>query len=208
MSAEPSLQNGLAFLKTRREEDLASVLAGRAPRTDSTPDLERELLLAALHLASGDETRFSRAVQSATLSGAAPERILDLLLLSVPVIGPERADRAADLVRKFFGEPSGEESWRLAALLDEIKDGSGKEVKVGGLEIALLRRGAVIHAVQAACPHRRGSLADGFATDTTITCALHAWTFDLATGVCEGIPGARVSVFQTKIEGNRVFVRA
>ena len=43
-------------------------------------------------------------------------------------------------------------------------------------------RGGTVYAVQAACPHKGGPLADGLVGGTTLICPLHSWKFDLATG--------------------------
>jgi nitrite reductase [NAD(P)H] small subunit len=61
--------------------------------------------------------------------------------------------------------------------------GEGRVYAVNGENIAVFRtRAGAVYAVQAACPHRGGPLADGLVGGTTLICPLHGWKFDLSTG--------------------------
>jgi nitrite reductase (NADH) small subunit len=61
--------------------------------------------------------------------------------------------------------------------------GEGRTYAVNGENIAVFRtRSGAVYAVQAACPHRGGPLADGLVGGTTLICPLHGWKFDLSTG--------------------------
>jgi nitrite reductase (NADH) small subunit len=64
-----------------------------------------------------------------------------------------------------------------------IPPGEGLRYRVGGDEIAVFRtRRNELYAVQAACPHAGGPLADGLVGNGRVVCPLHGRTFDLATG--------------------------
>jgi len=64
-----------------------------------------------------------------------------------------------------------------------IPPGEGRVYAVNGENIAVFHtRSGAVYAVQAACPHKGGPLADGLVGGTTLICPLHAWKFDLATG--------------------------
>src|SRR4051794_20816553 len=67
--------------------------------------------------------------------------------------------------------------------LQAIPPGEGRNFDAMGEKIAVFRTLAgAVFAVQAACPHRGGPLADGLLGGTTLICPLHAWKFDVATG--------------------------
>jgi nitrite reductase (NADH) small subunit len=67
--------------------------------------------------------------------------------------------------------------------LSSIPPGEGRVYSVKGENIAVFRtRAGAVYAVQAACPHKGGPLADGLVGGTTLICPLHSWKFDLATG--------------------------
>jgi nitrite reductase (NADH) large subunit len=100
------------------------------------------------------------------------------------------------------------ETVRVAALA-ELPLGEGRAVRVGAREIALFRGdGDRVRAVAARCPHAGGPLADGIVSGGRVTCPLHAWSFDLASG--EGVsPGGHcdaIPTYATHVESGDVFV--
>jgi nitrite reductase (NADH) small subunit len=56
-----------------------------------------------------------------------------------------------------------------------------------------------VFATQAECPHRRGPLADGLLGKDHLTCPLHEWRFDLATGATEN-GACPIEVFRARVE--------
>ncbi len=71
----------------------------------------------------------------------------------------------------------------VAGALDAIPPGEGRAFDTGSERIAIFHtRAGEVFAVQAACPHLGGPLADGLVGGTTLICPLHSWKFDLATG--------------------------
>jgi nitrite reductase (NADH) small subunit len=64
-----------------------------------------------------------------------------------------------------------------------IPPGEGRNYDLAGERIAVFHtRSGEVFAVQAACPHKNGPLADGLVGNGTVICPLHAWKFDLKTG--------------------------
>lgn len=77
-------------------------------------------------------------------------------------------------------------STRVAAL-EEIPPGEGRAYTVptgaGPVQIAVFRhRDGRVSAVDAACPHSGGPLADGQIDSCVVVCPLHLNTWDLRTG--------------------------
>jgi nitrite reductase (NADH) small subunit len=67
--------------------------------------------------------------------------------------------------------------------LTQIPPGEGREFHVRGHHIAVFHtRSGAVYATQALCPHRQGPLSDGLVGGRIVSCPLHAWKFDLATG--------------------------
>ena len=62
----------------------------------------------------------------------------------------------------------------------------GRSVTVAGRRVAVFRTAEGFHAIDAACPHEGGPLADGLVADSCVTCPLHGWRFDLRTGAGPG----------------------
>ena len=57
-------------------------------------------------------------------------------------------------------------------------------VEHDGHEIAVFRVEGGVYAVANSCPHEGNPLIEGDVLGGNLTCAYHAWTFDLATGSC------------------------
>jgi nitrite reductase (NADH) small subunit len=67
--------------------------------------------------------------------------------------------------------------------VQSIPEGEGRCFSVGERKLAVFRaRSGRVFAVQAACPHRGGPLADGLVGGHSVICPLHALCFDLETG--------------------------
>jgi nitrite reductase (NADH) small subunit len=66
--------------------------------------------------------------------------------------------------------------------VDDVPLGEGRAVTVGGRRIALFRTRNGWYALDAACPHKGGPLADGIVADRSVICPLHERRFDLADG--------------------------
>ena len=72
--------------------------------------------------------------------------------------------------------------WHAVRDLDDVPQGM-TPVEVAGELVLLVRIGDGIHACSATCPHKFTALSDGtLAAGATLTCPMHAATFDLASG--------------------------
>jgi nitrite reductase (NADH) small subunit len=58
----------------------------------------------------------------------------------------------------------------------------GRSVAVAGRRVAIFRTEEGFFAIDAACPHLGGPLADGLVAEHCVTCPLHSRRFDLRTG--------------------------
>lgn len=64
----------------------------------------------------------------------------------------------------------------------ELPPGSLIEVAHGDTAVAVCNYNGEFHAVDAACPHRGGPLAQGALQGNMLVCPWHAWEFDCVTG--------------------------
>ena len=92
------------------------------------------------------------------------------------------------------------------AKVRELSPGENKVVNVNGQDIALANVGGEFFAVNNTCPHRGGSLGDGFLEGEIITCPLHGWRFNVRNGNHEFMPQVKISCYQVKVEGDDVLV--
>lgn len=85
--------------------------------------------------------------------------------------------------------------------------GEAREVVCGARQICIANAGGAISAMDNVCPHRGGPLGQGIVEDGKLICPWHAWAFDVKTGAAVHTPGAKVDVYEIKIEGEDVFVK-
>lgn len=88
---------------------------------------------------------------------------------------------------------------------DEVPLGEGRAVTVDGRRIAIFNAPTGWYALDHACPHRGGPLADGILADACVICPLHERRFDLATGAAlQG--GEGVTAHEVEVRGGEVIV--
>ena len=71
---------------------------------------------------------------------------------------------------------------RRLGLAADVPMLEGRSVTIDGHRIAIFRTPEGFRAIDHACPHKGGPLADGIVADRCVTCPLHGWRFDLETG--------------------------
>jgi nitrite reductase/ring-hydroxylating ferredoxin subunit len=72
--------------------------------------------------------------------------------------------------------------WLDIAGVEEVPDGSLKEVSAGGARLVVANHGGNFYAFQAECPHMGGPLVEGALVGAQIECPWHRYLYDLATG--------------------------
>lgn len=91
--------------------------------------------------------------------------------------------------------------------VDDVPLGEGRSVAIGDVRIAVFHADSGWYALAAACPHRRGPLADGIVADASVICPLHERRFSLSSG--REIGGSLcVRSYPAVVHGTDVYVRA
>lgn len=93
-----------------------------------------------------------------------------------------------------------------ACHVDDIPLGEGRTVRVDGRRVAVFRTAAGWYAIDHACPHAGGPLADGIAADCSVICPLHDRRFALDTGAPIGHDGPGVAAHSVEIRDGEVHV--
>lgn len=97
--------------------------------------------------------------------------------------------------------------WIDVAALEDIPALGARVVRTDTMDVALFRtRDDRVFALRDACPHRGGPLSQGIVHGTSVTCPLHNWKIDLASGAALAPDEGCTNVFATKVEGGRVFL--
>jgi naphthalene 1,2-dioxygenase system ferredoxin subunit len=99
--------------------------------------------------------------------------------------------------------------WLDVAAASAVPDGDVVAAQAEGREIALVRLGDEVFALDATCTHGAASLCGGFVEpDGSIECPLHQGRFDVRSGkaLCEPLT-QDLAVHAVRLEGGRVWVR-
>jgi len=100
--------------------------------------------------------------------------------------------------------------WVKVGVVDDFPEGKGRSVRVADRRVAVFKVEDRLHAIQDACPHMGAWLCDGKVDGGAVICHWHGWRFDFLTG--EGDHGKRAGlrarVYEVKVEGADVFLRA
>jgi len=94
-----------------------------------------------------------------------------------------------------------------AAPLAQIPAGRGLTVHVGGREIALLREGDTVYALDNKCPHKGAPLSFGWVENGKVACPMHGWEFECGTGACTDRPNVAVNRYEVKVVDGMVLVK-
>ena len=87
----------------------------------------------------------------------------------------------------------------------DLPAGSAKAVEVNGKQIALFNADNQYYAIDDACTHVGGSLAEGSVDGNEVTCPLHGATFDITSGKVTGEPAEDdVKGYRVTVEGEDI----
>lgn len=94
--------------------------------------------------------------------------------------------------------------WTRLVEVAQLVPGRGFIVEREGGALAVFVVEGTPHVLENRCPHRDGDLGAGEIHGGCVYCPLHAWPFDLQTGVSPRYPSASVRIFPSRIEGGWV----
>ncbi|HTK59851.1 MAG TPA: non-heme iron oxygenase ferredoxin subunit, partial [Candidatus Baltobacteraceae bacterium] len=90
----------------------------------------------------------------------------------------------------------------------DVEDGKAFCAVVEGREIALIRAGGKLHALDNVCTHAGGPLCRGSLKGTEIECPWHQSRFSIETGAVTNGPAVRPQPrFETRVKGDRIEIK-
>lgn len=97
--------------------------------------------------------------------------------------------------------------WKTVTTLGEIPILGSRVIETDSIRIALFRTSQdQVFALRDECPHKKGPLSQGIVHGTAVTCPLHNWNIDLATGEAMGADEGCTHSFACKVEGDSVML--
>ena len=98
-------------------------------------------------------------------------------------------------------------AYERACALSELSSDTPLRVELGEIDVAVVRHGEEVFAIEDECSHAAVALSEGDVEDCTIECWLHGSRFDLRTGEPTGLPATEpVPVYPVRIDGDDVLV--
>jgi len=98
-------------------------------------------------------------------------------------------------------------NWIEIAALNDIPRLGARVVRTDTVEIAVFRTaGDEVFAIKDECPHRKGPLSQGIVHNTTVTCPLHNWKIDLASGEAKAPDQGCTRSYPVKVKDGRVYL--
>jgi nitrite reductase (NADH) small subunit len=80
------------------------------------------------------------------------------------------------------------------------------QVVAEGVGVAIFRVDGQLLAIDNACTHEDGPLAEGECKDGVVTCPYHDWRFDVKTGQCLSHANRQVGCWDLEVRDGAVFV--
>jgi nitrite reductase (NADH) small subunit len=97
--------------------------------------------------------------------------------------------------------------WIDIGSVDAIPRRGARCVNIPGGKIAVFRtQEDQIFAMDNMCPHRAGPLSEGIVHGASVTCPLHNWVFDLATGQAQGADEGSVRTYAVSVVDGRILL--
>lgn len=98
-------------------------------------------------------------------------------------------------------------TWIEIVALEAIPRLGSRVIKTDTMDVAVFRTSDDrVFALRDACPHKGGPLSQGIVHGTSVTCPLHNWKIDLASGQALGPDEGCANVFATKVENGTVYL--
>ena len=102
-------------------------------------------------------------------------------------------------------------NWSEVVALEDIPQLGSRVIrfdnKTDTMNIAVFRTASdEVFAMKDECPHKKGPLSQGIVHGTSVTCPLHNWKIDLASGEALGPDEGCTNVFPAKVENGLVFI--
>jgi nitrite reductase (NADH) small subunit len=97
--------------------------------------------------------------------------------------------------------------WVDIGPLDAIPMQGARVVKTARGCVAVFRTATnEAFAINDRCPHKGGPLSQGIVHGNTVTCPLHNWVINLATGEAQGADKGKVRTIAIRVEEGRILL--
>ncbi|QDX80019.1 nitrite reductase (NAD(P)H) small subunit [Denitratisoma sp. DHT3] len=97
--------------------------------------------------------------------------------------------------------------WKRLCAMEEIPRLGSRVVKSAAGDLAVFRTAEdEVFALHDKCPHKGGPLSQGIVHGRSVTCPLHSWKIDLASGQAQAPDVGCSKPFRVKVEDGMVWL--
>ncbi len=132
---------------------------------------------------------------------------LFLVIGAAAVLGLHLAAGWKETKRDRRLENMSKEGFEVACRADEVAEGRGKTVRVGGQRLAVFRHEDKLYALSNVCRHQGGPLGEGKIIDGCITCPWHGWQYQPHDGKSPPPFTEVVPTYPLLLDGEDVYVK-
>ncbi len=98
-------------------------------------------------------------------------------------------------------------NWIEVVALENIPKRGSRVVVTDTMKIAVFRTAKdEVFALKDACPHKQGPLSQGIVHGNSVTCPMHNWKINLASGKALAPDEGCTNVFPVKVEAGIVYI--
>lgn len=106
-----------------------------------------------------------------------------------------------------MSQPLPAAAWVDVGGLDDIRPLGSRIVRTGEGDIAVFRAADdTVFALYDRCPHKAGPLSQGIVHGRSVTCPLHAWVIDLASGEAAAPDKGCAHSVAVRLDGTRILL--
>ncbi|MGD2076557.1 MAG: nitrite reductase small subunit NirD [Gammaproteobacteria bacterium] len=97
--------------------------------------------------------------------------------------------------------------WIEIAKLEDIPRRGARVLRTDTMDIAIFRTATdQVFALKDRCPHKGGPLSQGIVHGETVTCPLHNWKIDLASGEARAPDRGCAQRYPAKVENGAIYL--
>lgn len=98
-------------------------------------------------------------------------------------------------------------NWIEIGSVEEIPRLGSRVVETAMGDVAVFRAADDhVFALRDACPHKQGPLSQGIVHGHTVTCPLHNWKIDLASGEAQAPDEGCTGRYEVKVESGQIYL--
>ncbi len=95
--------------------------------------------------------------------------------------------------------------WLDVCAAADVPSEGARKLMFAGRQIAIFRTAeGKFFALEDRCPHKQGPLSDGIVHGDCVTCPLHGWVINLASGTAQGADQGQVLSLPIALVGERL----